>query len=86
MYFACTPHTAKECTRLFMIARNYEIAQGGSKVEDLGELIIEQDRKIVENQRPEELPLDLTEELHIQGPDAPALAYRRMMREIGIEA
>ena len=86
MYFACTPHTAKECTRLFMIARNYEIAQGGSKVEDLAELIIEQDRRIVENQRPEDLPLDLTEELHIKGPDAPALGYRRMMREIGIEA
>ena len=86
MFFACTPHTATECTRFFMIARNYEVFSDEAKVEDMGELIIEQDQKIVENQRPEELPLDLTEELHIKGPDAPALAYRRMMREIGIEA
>ena len=41
---------------------------------------------IVENQRPEELPLDLTEELHVKGPDGIALAYRRMLREIGVDA
>ena len=45
-----------------------------------------QDKPIVENQRPEELPLDLTEELHVKGPDAVALAYRRFLRELGVEA
>ncbi len=46
----------------------------------------EQDRVIVEEQRPEELPLDLAEELHLKGPDAMALAYRRALRELGVEA
>jgi vanillate O-demethylase monooxygenase subunit len=46
----------------------------------------EQDRVIVQEQRPEELPLDLAEELHLKGPDAMALAYRRALRELGVEA
>lgn len=52
----------------------------------LHDLIFEQDLEIVEKQRPEELPLDLAEELHIKGPDAVALAYRRMLGELGVEA
>jgi phenylpropionate dioxygenase-like ring-hydroxylating dioxygenase large terminal subunit len=46
----------------------------------------EQDRVIVERQRPEELPLDLAEEFHLKGPDAMALAYRRALGELGVEA
>jgi hypothetical protein len=49
------------------------------------ETVYRQDFVIVENQRPEELPLDLSEELHLKGPDAVALEYRKMMREIGVE-
>ena len=49
-------------------------------------LVGEQDRPIVQEQRPEELPLDLTEELHVKGPDAVALAYRRFMKELGVDA
>jgi phenylpropionate dioxygenase-like ring-hydroxylating dioxygenase large terminal subunit len=46
--------------------------------------IFAQDRAIVERQRPEELPLDLSEELHLSGPDAGTLQYRRMLGEIGV--
>ena len=46
-------------------------------------LFFEQDRVIVEAQRPEELPLDLSEELHLRGPDSTALEYRRRLRELG---
>ncbi len=49
-------------------------------------LIVEQDRVIVERQRPEELPLDLAEEFHLKGPDAMALVYRRALGELGVEA
>ncbi len=48
--------------------------------------VVEQDRVIVERQRPEELPLDLAEELHVKTPDGVALAYRRMLRELGVDA
>jgi len=49
-------------------------------------LIGNQDKGIVETQRPEELPLDLTEELHVKGADSVALVYRRFLRELGVEA
>jgi vanillate O-demethylase monooxygenase subunit len=47
--------------------------------------IFEQDRAVVEAQRPEELPLDLREELHLRGPDAAALEYRRALSRLGVE-
>ena len=47
--------------------------------------VLAQDRAIVESQRPEELPLDLTAELHLRGTDAGALSYRRMLRDRGVE-
>ncbi|MEE8304556.1 MAG: aromatic ring-hydroxylating dioxygenase subunit alpha [Candidatus Tectomicrobia bacterium] len=52
---------------------------------DLMETVYKQDFVVVETQRPEELPLDLSEELHLKGPDSVAVAYRRMMREIGVD-
>ena len=50
------------------------------------EIVFEQDFVIVEHQRPEELPLDLTEELHVKTPDAAAIEYRRMLKEIGVDS
>ena len=47
--------------------------------------VAEQDRRIVEAQRPEELPLDLREELHLRGPDTAALAYRRGLCDLGVD-
>ncbi len=45
---------------------------------------MQQDKVIVENQHPEQLPLDLSEELHIKGPDAVAIEYRRLLAELGV--
>lgn len=44
--------------------------------------VVEQDRAIVESQRPELLPLDLQAELHLRS-DRLAIAYRKWLREIG---
>ena len=46
-------------------------------------MIIEQDRLIVESQRPEEIPLDLQAELHLKS-DRLAIAYRRYLRQLGV--
>ncbi|MCI0622692.1 MAG: hypothetical protein L0387_13705 [Acidobacteria bacterium] len=51
---------------------------------DLDVFIMQQDKVIVENQHPEQLPLDLSEELHIKGPDAVAIEYRRLLAELGV--
>ena len=37
---------------------------------------------MVESQRPEELPIDLTQELHIRGVDRVSIDYRRWLGEI----
>jgi hypothetical protein len=42
----------------------------------------DQDRPIAESQRPEALPIDLSEELHIAGPDKASIAYRRRLAEL----
>ncbi len=84
--FVCTPVSANECTRIFMIARNHSHdfeKDGGT--EKFLDLVAEQDRLIVENQRPQDLPLDLSEELHLKGPDAGSLVYRRALRERGLD-
>jgi len=44
---------------------------------------MEQDRVIVESQRPEEIPTDLRDELHLKVPDASGIAYRRVLGRIG---
>ncbi|MFQ5914657.1 MAG: Rieske 2Fe-2S domain-containing protein [Nitrospinota bacterium] len=88
LVFTCTPHAESECTWFFMIARNYDPDPGkgeGEGQENLYKVILEQDQAIVERQRPEALPLDLTEELHVKGPDAIALEYRRFLGELGVD-
>ena len=44
--------------------------------------VIEQDRHIVEHQKPEMLPLDITAELHLRVADEPALEYRRRLADV----
>jgi len=44
-----------------------------------------EDKAIVEGQRPEELPLDLSAELHVQS-DRMTIAYRRQLAGLGLGA
>jgi len=82
--YCCTPMSDKE-TRFFRLSgRNYRDALSDEELNKKHQTIFEQDRVIVEAQRPEELPLDLAEELHLRGPDTPGLEYRRALREIGV--
>ena len=49
---------------------------------DWFDTVLEQDRRVVESQRPERIPTDLREELHLKVPDASGIAYRRMLGRI----
>ena len=49
---------------------------------DFQRLILDQDRPITESQRPEELPVDLSEELHIAGPDQASIDFRRHLGRV----
>ncbi len=86
LYFTITPHSAHESTNFLYVMRNYDLmADEERRRLEMSELIAQQDRVIVENQRPEELPLDLSEELHLRGPDSVAVEYRRLLGELGVQ-
>jgi phenylpropionate dioxygenase-like ring-hydroxylating dioxygenase large terminal subunit len=77
-----SPISAKRMRYYTFSSRNFALDQPDDAFRELIQTIFAQDRMIVESQRPEELPLDLTEELHLKGPDAGTLKYRRMLREL----
>ena len=52
-------------------------------LQDFERVIFGQDQRIVESQRPEQVPFDLADELHLKF-DAVAVAYRRAMRTQGL--
>jgi phenylpropionate dioxygenase-like ring-hydroxylating dioxygenase large terminal subunit len=65
-------------TRVYRVAhRNHETDRDRFVREYLH--ILEQDRIVVESVRPEEIPADLREELHIKVPDLASIAYRRWL-------
>jgi phenylpropionate dioxygenase-like ring-hydroxylating dioxygenase large terminal subunit len=82
LYFSASP-TGPKSTRCFtLMIRNYDMDPGSDhKFEEFNELVIGQDRPIVESQRPEELPVDLSDELHIRGVDRVSLEYRKWLTE-----
>ena len=85
LFFVAGPRAAKECWQLHIMMRNYEVTpEDERETRHLYDAVIEQDKVIVEAQRPEELPIDLAEEMHLKGPDAVAVAYRRMLAELDV--
>jgi vanillate O-demethylase monooxygenase subunit len=82
-FFACRPEGPDRTTGLLAIGRNYNLEQPDSVLQDFEDVIFEQDRRIVESQRPERVPFDLADELHLTF-DAVAVAYRRAMRANGL--
>jgi phenylpropionate dioxygenase-like ring-hydroxylating dioxygenase large terminal subunit len=76
------PTTPKLTHMYFYISRNHRQDEDDSTWNDFSDTIMDQDRVIVESQRPEEIPTDLREELHLKVPDASGIAYRRALGEI----
>jgi len=80
---AASPISARK-TRLFApIARNFDQHLPLGDVYDFNRRIFEEDRRIVESQRPERLPLDMALEMHIPA-DASSIAYRRGLKRFGL--
>ena len=70
-----------ELRMLMSMNYSYEVPENDLRAFQDG--IIEQDRAIVESQRPELLPLDIQAELHLRS-DRMAIAYRKWLRKIGL--
>jgi len=81
-FFTSQPISSTECQGYCVVGRNYNFEQSAQVLRDFEQVIFDQDRRIVESQRPEQVPFDLAEELHLKF-DAVAVAYRRTMSELG---
>lgn len=84
--FLVTPVGPRESVRHMLVARNFDREEPDADLIAFTERVWEQDQAVVESQHQEALPLDLTEEFHLRGPDEMQLAYRRLLRQLGVPA
>ena len=82
-FFSSQPVDEDRCIGYVTIGRNYDPEQPDSVLQDFEDTIFEQDRQVVESQRPERVPFDLAAEMHLKF-DAVAISYRKAMREQGL--
>jgi vanillate O-demethylase monooxygenase subunit len=71
-------------TRLFCpLARNFDKDSSAEDVYAFNFKIFNEDRVIVESQKPEDLPLNIQMEAHIAA-DRTSIAYRKLLKEMGL--
>lgn len=76
------PVSAELGTLYLWITRNHTLEpEADEQFRQFSTAVFAQDRRIVESQVPKEVPLDLRDEIHLKGPDAWALTYRRLLQE-----
>jgi phenylpropionate dioxygenase-like ring-hydroxylating dioxygenase large terminal subunit len=66
-----------------IMSMNYSFEVPAEQIVRFQDEVTAQDLPIVESQRPELLPLDLQEELHLRS-DRTAIAYRKWLRQVGL--
>jgi phenylpropionate dioxygenase-like ring-hydroxylating dioxygenase large terminal subunit len=82
-FFASQPVREDGCAGYLVVGRNYNLEQPDEVLREFENVIFDQDKRVVESQRPEQVPFDLAAELHMKF-DAVAVAYRRAMRAEGL--
>jgi vanillate O-demethylase monooxygenase subunit len=85
VFLAICPTTGKSLRRFVYKLRDYDLDAPDDRFIEKSNIVAAQDKAIVEEQRPEELPVDLAAEMHVRGPDDPAVVYRRALGAMGIE-
>jgi vanillate O-demethylase monooxygenase subunit len=80
---ACCPMSARK-TRVFVpICRNFDKEAPLQSTLDFNHQVFAEDKAIVEQQYPEDLPLDLSEEVHIRA-DRSSITYRKGLAALGL--
>ncbi len=79
-FFASQPIAKDKCRGYCIIGRNYDLDEPDSVLQQFEDVIFGQDQRVVESQRPEQVPFDLADELHLRF-DAVAINYRRAMNQ-----
>jgi vanillate O-demethylase monooxygenase subunit len=82
LFMAVSPVGPKHARSFWYQARNYALDARDQDFLDFEHFVQEQDRPIVESQRPEMLPHDLTAELHIKAADKVSVQYRKWLVEL----
>ena len=82
-FFVSQPVSTDVCRGYCVVARNYDLDSPESFVKEFEDTIFSQDKRVVLSQRPEMVPFDLADELHLKF-DAVAVNYRRAMKEQGL--
>jgi phenylpropionate dioxygenase-like ring-hydroxylating dioxygenase large terminal subunit len=83
LFFNASPVGRKTTRSFTLMSRNYETdPSADEKFLSFNDLVVSQDKPVVESQRPEELPFDLSAELHIRGVDRVSIEYRKWLVEL----
>lgn len=86
LLFHPTPLSPKSSRNFTIAARDFgDPERDEEEVAAFEQVIYEQDRPIVESQRPEQLPEDLSEEMHLKGVDSFSISYRRWLLALADE-
>jgi phenylpropionate dioxygenase-like ring-hydroxylating dioxygenase large terminal subunit len=80
-----SPVSARKSRVFMLVSQNYGQASDAESVLRFQEAVLNEDRPLVESQRPEELPLDLAEEFHIRA-DRFSTHFRNALRRFGLGA
>jgi phenylpropionate dioxygenase-like ring-hydroxylating dioxygenase large terminal subunit len=83
MGYTITPVEESVSLAWAVFAMNYGFEISEESLRAFQEKVTMQDKAVVESQRPELLPLDLQEELHLRS-DRMAIAYRKWLRSTGL--
>ena len=83
LFLIVLPVNEQKSIAFMIMERNYALDEDPQVFIDFQNTLLEQDKIIVENQKPELLPLDLQAELHLVC-DRLSIAYRKMLRESGV--
>jgi phenylpropionate dioxygenase-like ring-hydroxylating dioxygenase large terminal subunit len=83
MGYTITPIEEQTCLAWSVFAMNYGFDLPEESLRAFQNTVALQDKAIVESQRPELLPLDLQEELHLRS-DRMAIAYRNWLKTTGL--
>ena len=83
-FFASQPISQNQCRGYCIVGRNYDLEESDTVLQGFESTIFGQDQVIVESQRPDQVPFDLADELHLKF-DAVAISYRRAMQQQGLD-
>ena len=82
--FAVRPESADKSWAYMVPAYNYAADLTEQQINEFHSYIFGQDRPVIESQRPELLPMDLSKELHLRS-DQMTLRYRRYLKAIDMD-